>query len=101
VIHQLPHRFRRVTFCKDVVVQVIGGDALVLNLRDETVFSLNSTGARIAGLIAAGMALDKVVDTLALEYGAEPSELAEDVVALVDVLLSKGLVVPAPGESVS
>ena len=97
--HRVPHRFQRVTFCKDVVVQVIGGDALVLNLRDETVFSLNSTGARIAGLIAAGLPFDKLVETLSLEYGAEPSEVAEDVIALVDVLLSKGLVVPAPAEA--
>ena len=48
---QPEQRSRRVAFARDVVIQVIGGDALVLNLRDETVFSLNPTGARIAELL--------------------------------------------------
>ena len=92
MIQEVRPRLRRVTFPKDVVVQVIGGDALVLNLRDETVFSLNATGARIAELIAKGMSLDAVIDTLSLEYGAERREVADDVEALVQALLGKGLV---------
>jgi hypothetical protein len=90
-------RPRRVVLGKDVVVQVIGGDALVLNLRDETVFSLNPTGARIAELIAQGLGIDTVIDTLCGEYGAGREEVAHDVDDLVTILLSKGLVVPVPG----
>jgi len=98
VIQHVPHRVQRVTLGQDVVVQVIGGDALVLNLRDETVFSLNRTGARIAELISTSMSLDGVIDALCREYGAARQEVARDVYDLVDALLSKGLVVPAAGE---
>jgi hypothetical protein len=87
-----------VTLGKDVVVQVIGGEALVLNLRDETMFSLNPTGARIAELIGRNTSLDAIVDTLSDEYRADRGEVARDVDDLVAALLSKGLVVPAPDE---
>ena len=89
-------RPRRVTLGKNVVVQVIGGDALVLNLRDETVFSLNPTGARIAELIGEEISLDAVVDALCHEYGADREDVARDVDDLVSALLLRGLVVPAP-----
>jgi hypothetical protein len=100
-MQHVERRLRRVTFAKDVVVQVIGGDALILNLRDENVFSLNPTGARIAELIEKDMSLDAVIDTLSLEYGVERREVAEDVNELVQALMSKGLVVPAAGETTS
>jgi hypothetical protein len=91
-------RVGRVSFPQDVVVQVIGGEALVLNLRAETVFSLNPTGARIAQLIQSGLTLDAVVDALCPEYGVDRTEILPDVNELVEMLLRRGLVVPAPGE---
>ena len=91
-------RSRRVAFARDVVIQVIGGDALVLNLRDETVFSLNPTGARIAELISTESSVDAVVGALCLEYGAEREEVARDVDELVTALESRGLVVVSGGE---
>ena len=97
MIPSAPHRARQVAFAKDVVIQVIGGDALVLNLRDETVFSLNPTGARIAQLISTPTRVDAVVDALCLEYGAEREDLARDVDDLVDALVSRGLVVVISG----
>ena len=93
---QPEQRSRRVAFARDVVIQVISGDALVLNLRDETVFSLNPTGARIAELLGQELSLDAVIDTLCHEYGVERHEVAPDVHELVDALLIKGLVVPLP-----
>ena len=91
-------RPRHVRLAPDVVVQVIGGDALVLNLRTETVFSLNATGARIAELIAADTTLDAVIDALSAEYSAERSEVARDVSDLVNTLVAKGLLVLVPDE---
>lgn len=82
-----------VRLAPDVVVQVIGGDALVLNLRSETVFSLNATGARIAELIAAGTALETVIERLAAEYGADRAEIARDVDDLVKTLMARGLLI--------
>ena len=91
-------RYRHVRFAPDVVVQVIGGDALVLNLRRETVFSLNPTGARITELIAAGTGLEAVIEALSAEYSADRAEVARDVHDLVNTLVEKGLLVPVPDE---
>lgn len=91
-------RYRQVRLAPDVVVQVIGGDALVLNLRTETVFSLNATGGRIAELIAAGTGLDAVIDTLSAEYSADRAEVARDVNDLVKTLVARGLLVPVQDE---
>lgn len=86
---------RTLAFPADVVLQVIDGDALLLKLNREDVFSLNATGARIAELIARGLDVSGIIDTLSDEYGAAPDEIARDVHRLVDALLARGLVVVA------
>jgi hypothetical protein len=82
-----------VCFAPDVVLQVIEGEALILKLRDEVVFSLNETGARIAQLIADGQRIDVVVDTLSREYGIDRDAVKREVQGLVGALLSNGLLV--------
>ena len=82
-----------VRLAKDVVLQVIDGDALLLKLDDEVVFSLNATGARIVKLIADGHRVPEIVQVLSEEYGASPADVEEDVVGLVRTLAARGLVV--------
>lgn len=84
---------QKFSFAPDVVVQTIDGEALVLKLQDEEVFSLNATAARIAQLIAAGQPLDALIDILCNEYGMSRSDVEREVRGLVQALLSKGLVV--------
>ena len=83
----------RLFFASDVVLQVIDGEALVLKLQDEAVFSLNDTGARIAQLIDAGHTIDDVVGILCREYGVRRDQVDSDVRQLVHMLRGKGLVV--------
>jgi hypothetical protein len=85
--------WQKFSFAPDVVVQVINGEALILKLQAEEVFSLNDTGARVAQLIDDGCAVDAMVDTLAREYAIERGEIEREVNGLLQVLLSKGLVV--------
>jgi hypothetical protein len=85
-------------FPADVVLQIIDGDALLLKLNREDVFSLNATGARIAELIARGLDVSEIVETLSDEYGAAPDEIARDVDGLVDALVARGLVVVGEAE---
>ena len=83
----------RLFFASDVVLQVVDDEALVLKLQDETVFSLNDTGARIAQLIDGGYAVEEVAHILAREYGAPRDAVESEVKGLVQVLRSRGLVV--------
>ena len=59
---------RTIAFAPNVVLQMIDGDALILKLRDETFFSLNPTGARVAQLISQGCRVDAMLDRVSLTY---------------------------------
>ena len=82
-----------IALAPDVVLQMIDGDALILKLRDETFFSLNTTGARVAQLISQGFRVDAMLDVLEREYGEARSDLERDVNDLVQALHQRGLVV--------
>jgi hypothetical protein len=83
----------RLAFAPDVVLQVIGGDTLILKLEQEDVFSLNESGTRIAQLIAQGMDVDAIASALCREYGADRQDIARDIEDLVDALVARGLLV--------
>ena len=85
--------WQKFSFAPDVVVQVINGEALILKLQEEEVFSLNETGARVAQLIGDGRSLDAVIDTLTAEYETSRQDIEREVTDLVQTLVSKGLVV--------
>ena len=84
---------RRYALAPDAVLELSGDEAIILKLNDETMFSLNATGARIAELIVGGLAIDAVVAALADEYKASKSDVQSDVTNLLDSLLSGGLIV--------
>lgn len=77
----------------DVVLQTIGGEAILLKLTDETVFTLNDTGARVAAEIARGSSVQAIVRSLSEAYGADIGEIDRDVRALLHTLMTRGLVV--------
>jgi hypothetical protein len=84
---------QRYALAPDAELKLTGDEGLILKLSDETMFSLNATGARIAELIAAGLEIDAVVTALTAEYNATASDVRDDVTNLVDALLSGGLIV--------
>jgi hypothetical protein len=95
----MPPPDERLTFAPDVVFQVIDGEALLLKLRQEVVFSLNTTGARVGQLIAEGLPLSEICAALEREFDAPGPVVAAEVEALVDALHRKGLVIRAKGPS--
>lgn len=86
-------------FAPDVVLQTIGDEAILLKLSDETVFALNDTGARVAAEIARGSSVEAIIRTLSSSYGADFEEVARDVRAVVNNLVTRGLVVLQEGDS--
>ncbi len=71
-----------------------GDEALILNLRDETMFALNATGARIVGLAVEGEERGAIVRILAEEYHSSGEEIARAVGELLDELVAGGLLLP-------
>jgi hypothetical protein len=93
-----PRTSRRVALASSVVLQVIDGEALLLDLSREQVFALDAGGARIAELVSGGRTIADVVTTLCAEFGGPPDQIATDVDDLIAVLLERGLLIEAAGD---
>lgn len=87
---------RRVALAPDVVLQVIGEEALLVKLDRETVFSLNATGAAVVRRLATPQDLSGLVEAVAREYGVAPSDIDDDVMRLLESLAAAGLVLVEP-----
>lgn len=81
-----------VRFAEDVVLQTLDGEALLLKLGDEAVFSLNVTGTRIAELIERAVPPADIVEQLGREYGVSTADMTEAVHDLIDALDARGLI---------
>lgn len=84
---------RRLSLGPDVLFQVCDQEAAMVDLLGGKVFELNQTGARMIELIAAGNATDKVLATLFDEFDVDRAVMQEEVSALIQSLLDRGLVV--------
>ena len=79
----------------DVLVQEVGGEAVLLDLASEKYFGLDPVGTRIWALLADHDSLRSVADVLCGEYDAEPARIRDDLLTLVGKLADAGLVTVA------
>ena len=75
-----------------LIQRVHSGEAMMLNLDDESYFGLNAVGARMLDVVLEEANLDAAVETLALEYDVDRSELQGDLKELLESLRSRGLI---------
>ena len=73
----------------------LGGEAAILNLRNETYYGLNPVGARVWNLIQTPRSVREIRDVLAAEYDVEPDRCERDVLELLGRLSEAGLIEPA------
>ncbi len=76
-----------------VVWRRLGDEAVLLNLRNDTYYSLNSTGADMLEKLLETRQADMARD-LALEYDVEEKDIQSDLQSLVDELTSQELLIP-------
>ena len=76
----------------EVLVQEVGGEAVLLDLASERYFGLDPVGTRIWALLAQAPVLEQVHATLCEEFQAEPARIETDLLALVQQLAAAGLV---------
>ena len=77
---------------KDQVSSELASDVVILDLKGGTYHGLNSTGARIWALLAKPRSVGEIRDTILREYDVEPDCCERDLLSLLDLLASKGLV---------
>ena len=84
---------RTLRLSPDVVFRDLEGEAVILDLARGRYFGLNPIGTRVWTLLDAGTPIDQIVATLAGEYDAEHERIERDVMALIDELSSRGLII--------
>jgi len=83
---------QRAQHSSEVLVQEVGGEAVLLDLASERYFGLDPVGTRIWALLDRGQPLQQVLDTLCDEYDAPRERLHEDLLDLVARLVEARLV---------
>ena len=90
-----PHRVTlddQVQCSGEVLVQEVGGEAVLLDLSSERYFGLDPIGTRIWQLLADAPSLQQVHATLCGEFDAPAERIQADLLALVQELAVAGLV---------
>lgn len=81
---------------RDQVSADLAGEAVILGMRDGVYYGVDSVAARIWTLVQRPVVIDQIVHAICAEYNVEPAACAADVLAFVEILVAKGLVVRAP-----
>ena len=88
-------RDAKLRLSSDVVFRELDGESVVLDLSSGRYFGLNAVGTRIWQLIGQGDAVDGLIKTVTAEYEADEATIERDVLALLEELETRGLVVVA------
>lgn len=81
----------RVRLAKDVLMQKIGDDAILLNLNTENYFALDEVGTRIIDTLQESDSLKQAVRKLVGIYEVDESKLTSDAIRLVEECKQNGL----------
>ena len=81
----------RVRMAKDVLMQKVGDDAILLNLNTENYFSLDEIGTRIIDTLQESDSVAQAVGKLVAIYEVDQGKLTEDAVRLVEECEQYGL----------
>ena len=83
----------------DIVAREIEGELIIVPLvagigdMEDELFTLNETGKEIWRLLNGKNTLDEVVTTLSTKYNANPREIEEDVIGLVQELTKRRILI--------
>jgi len=81
----------RVSVPTDVLVNVIDGQAVLLNLKTERYFGLDEVGTEMWRILTSSDSIESACTTLLAEYEVEPERLRADVLDLAQKLVENGL----------
>lgn len=77
----------------DVLLQELGGEAVLLDLSGERYFGLDEIGLRIFQSLAASKSIAETCEILLQEYEVDSTQLRSDLDALLTELLKAGLLI--------
>lgn len=82
----------RVRVPDDVLVSHLQEESVILNLDSERYFGLDDVGTRMLSVLSTSDSIEAAYESLLEEYDVEGQALRQDLLALVESLLQKGIV---------
>jgi hypothetical protein len=79
----------------EVVTQRVEGETVLVHLRTNEIYALNTTGSRAWDLLAAGTNRGAVQEELQREFDAPPEQIRDEIDTLLANLIEKKLLRPA------
>jgi hypothetical protein len=76
----------------DTVFREMNGEAVLVNLGTNRIYSLNATGARFWSLLVEGATQEAAEEELLQEFDVSPEELRVEMADLLRALRTEGLV---------
>jgi coenzyme PQQ synthesis protein D (PqqD) len=80
----------------DVLIQELGGESVLLDLKTERYLGLNEVGTRMWQALLESDSIQHAYDALLAEYDVTPQQLEQDLRELIDRLLENALIVTEP-----
>jgi hypothetical protein len=84
---------------EQITGDLLDGEVVILNMKDDVYYGLDQVGGRVWGLIQNPITVGEVIQNLLKEYDVEYQQCSDDVLALLEDMLSKGLIEVQNGES--
>ena len=81
----------RVRLAKDVLIQKVGDDAILLNLNTENYFTLDEVGTRMINTLQESDSVKQAIQKLVQIYEVDETKLTNDAIRLVEECEQNGL----------
>jgi len=83
----------RVTVPDDVLISHLQDEAVILNLDNERYYGLDDVGTRFLSVVTTSESIESAYDRLRGEYDVDPDILRNDLLALIENLIDRGLLI--------
>ncbi len=94
-----PEFSARITTAPDVMVRIIGDEAVLLNLKSELYLGLNPVGTRFWTVLHDAPSIQSAYESLLDEFDVAPERLRQDMDQLLGQLLEQKLIEVTPAEA--
>ncbi len=89
----------RVNIAPDVMLRIIGEEAVILNLKSELYLGLDPVGTRMWTVLHGAPSIQAAYELLLAEFEVEPERLRRDLDKLLEQMLEQGLIELQPVEA--
>ena len=86
----------RARIAPEVMIQEVGGESVLLDLKTERYLGLNEVGTRMWQALSESDSIQAAYEALQAEYDVTPQQLEEDLRDLIDRLLANALIITEP-----